>query len=114
MQPAGHLIKLSEPGTDPFDAPAGIQKGVEAALKLFDNLGGVGERIRRARLAQFQQALFGAGQDLVGRFLLEASAVDGLLRSENDLAEERLVLNDLDVAVQVGDPGQTVVERNEI
>ena len=43
-QAAGHLIEFQKAGTDAFDALAGIEEGIDAALVFGDNLRGAGQR----------------------------------------------------------------------
>ena len=76
VQAAGHFIELGEAGADALDALAGIEKGVDAAFELLDDLAGVGEGILGLRFAQLEQRLFGGGQDLVGLLFAEQRAVD--------------------------------------
>ena len=47
---------------------------------------GTGQRILSARVAQLQQALFGAGEDFVRLFFADDAAIDQLLRCEDDPA----------------------------
>ena len=65
MQPAGHLVELGVTGANALYALAGIEKSVEAALVLFDDLRRAGQAGFHARIAELEQALLGAGQDLL-------------------------------------------------
>ena len=78
MQAAGHFVQLQEAGAEAFDALAGIEKGVDAALELVENALGIHQRIAGARVAQLEQALFGAGENLVGLLFADDAAVDQL------------------------------------
>ena len=49
-----------------------------------------------------------------GLLLAEQAAVHHVLRGEDDAAQDGLVLDDADVAVEVGNLRQAVVERDEI
>ena len=114
VQPAGHFIQLQEAGAEALDALAGIEKGVDAAFELVQNLLGVHQRVAGARVAHLEQALFGAGQDLVGLFLADNAAVDQIARRKDDAPQDRFVLDDADVAVQIRERRQAFVERNQV
>ena len=76
VQAAGHFIQLQEAGAQALDALARIEKGVDAALEVVENSLGIDQRVAGARIAQLEQALFGAGQDLVGLLFADDAAVD--------------------------------------
>ena len=67
-----------------------------------------------AAFAELEDGFFRAGKDLFGLFLPDDAAVDQLLRREDDAPQRRLVLDDLDVAVEREDLRQAVVERDEV
>ena len=97
----------------PAHALAGIEKRVDAAGKL--SIMFAGEiSYPGARLAEFQQRFFGGSQNLIRLFFANQAAVDHLLRAENQLAQRGLVLDDANVAVEIGDLRQAVVERNQV
>ena len=114
VQTAGHLIQLQEARAQAFDALAGIEKGVDAALEIVKNLLGIHQRVGVASVAQLEQALFGAGQDLVGLFLADDAAVDQIARSKDDAAQDSFVFDDADVALEVRERRQAFVERDQI
>ena len=75
---------------------------------------GVDETALDARLAEFEQGLFGAGENVAGLLFSEEAAVHHVLRSENDAAEDGLILDDADIAVEVRNVRQAVVEGDEV
>ena len=114
VQAAGHLIELRKARAEAADALAGIEKGVRAAGKAFDDTGGRRQLLVGGRLAQLQQRFFGRRQDLVRLLFADQAAVDDPLRAEDQLAQRGLVLDDADVAIEVGDLRQSVVERDQV
>src|ERR1019366_2078071 len=58
--------------------------------------------------------LFGSRQNLLGRVLAEERAIHDLLGGGDHLAQGGLVADDPDIAVEVGDLGKTVVERDQV
>ena len=115
VQAAGHFVELGEAGADALDALAGVEEGVDAAFVVF---AGSGRACRRpdltARIAELEQGLFGAGEDVAGLLLAHQAAVHHVLRGEDDAAQDGLVLDDADVAVEIGDLRQAVVERDQV
>ena len=111
---AGHFVQFEKTGAQALDALAGVEKDVEAAFVLFDNPLGIEERIGRARVAQLEQTLFGAGQDLIGLVFGAQATIDQRLRSEDDAPQDGLVLDDPDVALQIGEHRQAFVQRYQV
>src|SRR5690348_2676725 len=114
VQPAGHFIELQKSRADALDALAGIEKRVDAALEVVDDRLRIDQRVLRACIAELQQCLFGAGQDLVGLLFADNASIDQLLRSKDDAAQRRFVLDDAYVALQVGKRGKAFVERDQV
>jgi hypothetical protein len=114
VQAAGHFIELGEAGADALDALAGVEEGIDAAFVAIENLRRGHQAALHAGFAEFEQGLLGAGQDRVGLLFPQQAAVHHVLRSEDDAPQNGLVLDDADVAVEVGDVGQAVVERHEV
>ena len=114
VQPAGHFIESLEAGADSADALAGIEKRADPPGKLRDHRFGRRQFLARPRLAQLHQRLFGGRQNFVRLLFADQAAVDHRLRAEDQLAQRRLVLDDANVAVQVRDLRQPVVQRNQI
>ena len=75
---------------------------------------GVLRPLVRARFAQFEQRLFGARENLVRIVLGHQRAVHQLLRGHGDAPQRGLVAHDPDVAVEVRDLRQAVVERDQV
>ena len=111
-KPAGHFIELREPRAQPAHPLARIEKRIDAAWKLFDDARRRRQLVPRAPFAQLQQRFFGAGQDLVRLFLADQAAIDHFLRAENQLAQRRLVFDDADVAIEIDDLRQPLIERD--
>ena len=114
VHPAGHLVQLAEAGADALDPLARIEERVQAALVFVDDLSRSDQPGLDLRLAQLEQRLFGAGQNLRRLLVGVDAAVHQVLRGEDDLAQNRLVLDDADVAFDVERLRQPVVERDEV
>ena len=114
VQPARHLVQFREASADAFDALAWIEKSVDAARIAIDDFLRRDQAGALARFAELEQRLFGTRQNLPGLFLAEQGAVHHLLRCEDDAPQQSFVLNDADVAFQVEDVRQAVVERNQV
>ena len=111
---AGHFVELGEAGADALDALAGVEEGADAALIALEDLAWVEEAGLDLRIAEFEEGLFGAGEDFAGLFLAEQGAVHHVLRGEDDAPQDGLVFDDADVAVEVGNLREAVVERDEV
>src|SRR5258708_791264 len=83
VQTAGHLVHFDEAGADALDALAGIEKGVDAAFELANDAVGTRERVLGTGLAQLEEALLGARQDLFRLLLAQNAAINHLLRIED-------------------------------
>ena len=114
VQTARHFIELGEPGADPLDPLAGIEERVQAALILIDNLCRAGQAGFHLRLAQLEQRLFGSRQNLRRLLFAGDAAVHQVLRREDDLPQNRLVLHDANVAFDIEGLRQPVIERDEV
>ena len=88
VQAAGHFIQLREAGADALDPLARIEKSVEAALIVLDDLERRLQPLFGARLAQPQQRLFRAREDLLGIVLGHQRAVHQLLRRDRDAPQQ--------------------------
>ena len=114
MQAAGHFVQLGKSCADALDPFTRIQKRVEAALVVLNHLQRSRESFIVARLAQLQQRLLRALQNLGRIVLRHQRPVHQLLRSHGDPPQRRLVADDLDVAVEIRNARQPVVERDQI
>ncbi len=114
VEAAGHFVELQEAGGDALDTARRIEERVDAALELLDDAAGIGQRVLRARLAELEQRLFGIGQDLFRLVGAEEAAVDDLLRGEDQPPLHGVLLEDLDVALEVEQLREAVIERDEI
>src|ERR1700682_1530765 len=114
MQAAGHLVQLGVTGADPLDALARVEKRIEPALIFLNHLSRTRQSGLRLRIAELEQALLGARQNLLRILLAYHAPVHQMLGSENDPAENRLVLDDANVAVEIENPWQAVIQRYQI
>ena len=112
--PPCHLVELGETGADALDATARIEKCVQTARIILDDVERGHQPLFRARFAQLEQRLFGPGEDVRGVFFARQRAVHQMLRGDGDPAKNRLVPNDPGVAVEIGNLRQSVVERDQI
>ena len=92
----------------------GIEKRVQPAVIVPQDLLGIQQPGLDAVLAQLEQRLFRARQDVAGLLFAQQAAVHHVLRSEDDPAQHRLVLDDPYVGVEVGNLRQAVVERDQV
>ena len=67
-----------------------------------------------ARLAQPQERLLRRFDEFLRVLLAHETALHDLLRGEDHLAQRRLVLHDLNVAVEVEQLGQSFIERDQV
>ena len=105
VEAAGHLVELDEAGAEALDALAGVEEAVGAALEGVEDLAGIDEVVLGVGVAEFEQALLGAGEDFGRLVIADEAAVDGLLRGDDQVAEERFILDDADVAFEIDDAG---------
>ena len=110
VQSPGHFIEFCKAGADALDALAGVEEGVDAALVGLDHFAGSAQAVRRSVLAQLHPGLLGAGEDVAGVFLRHQRPVHQVLAGNGDLTENGLLAHDANVAIQIGDTGQAVVE----
>ncbi len=114
MQAAGHFVQLEKAGAQSLDAFARVEEGIDAAVEFLEDALGTGKSVFGAGVAELQQTFLGAGQDLVGLFFADDTAVDQPLRRENDAPQNGLVLDDANIAFQVRQRGQAFVERDQV
>src|SRR6185503_16814248 len=106
MQAPRHLVQLGITGADALDALARIQERIEPALIFLNHLSRTRQSGLCLRITEFEQALLGARKDLLRILLAYQAPVHQVLGSENDPAENRLVLDDANVTVEIEDPRQ--------
>ena len=106
VHPAGHFVQLGEAGADALETLAGVEEGVDAAFVAFKN----GMRVEQAGFdagfAQFEQRLFGAGEDLIRMLLAQETPVHHVLRGEDDTAQDGLILHDAEIGVEIRNWGR--------
>ena len=92
----------------------GIEKRIETALIILDDFERRHQALFGARFAELQQRLFRARENVARLFLGQQRPVHQVLRRHGDAAQRRFIAHDPDVAVQVRDVRQPVVERNQV
>src|SRR4029077_1672694 len=101
---------LTEASADALNPLARIEERVQAALVFVDNLRRSNQPGLQLRLAQLEQRLFGAGQNLRWLFVRVDAAVHQVLRREDNLPQNFFVLDDPDIAFDVERVWQSIVE----
>jgi hypothetical protein len=81
----------------------GREESGDAAFVFLEDLRRTDEAGLDLGIAELEEGLFGAGQDLAWLFLAEQAAVHHVLRGENDAPQDGFVLDDADVAIEIGD-----------
>ena len=114
MQAAGHFIELREPGAKACDlALTLLVKIVDGFEGTGDDLVHAGKATRDALLGNFEKRGFGGVENLKGFFALVGSTGNRGGTDADELAEERLVLNDADVFFDGESTGQAFREGYE-
>src|SRR5262249_12427741 len=97
LETAGHAVEVFEVGGETGNFPLQLPDGVNGAEVFFDDSGDIGEVAGDAPLGDFEHCRLGGVQNFKGFFGLIGSLSDGLVTDMDELAEERLVLDDADV-----------------
>ena len=111
---AGHLVVTIEAGAGALHAMGRVQEGVDAALSGVEDLLGADQSVVALRLSELEEGIFGRGENRLRVVLAQEAALGDFARSEDHLAQHRLAFDDLHVALDVEDLGQTVFERNHV
>src|SRR4051794_39157072 len=112
VEPGRHLVQFAKAGADSPNTLARVEKDIQTAFEIANDLPGVDQRLTRASLAQLQQCFFGVPEDLVRLLLRRQRSVDQLLCRKDDAPENRLILDDSNVGFQREDLRKTVVQLN--
>src|SRR6202044_238566 len=96
-----HLVELDVVGGEAGDFPALLVECVNGAEGAGDDFGDVGEAALDGAVGYFGEADFYVVEDLGGVFRLVGGGGHALVEDAEELAEERLVLDDVDVGFDV-------------
>jgi hypothetical protein len=95
--------------------PRRIDEVLQAAGEAAEEFAGTHQAlIVAACLPDSEQRLSGARQNIARGFLPEQGTVHGVLRNEDNAPQHGFVAHDRDVAFDVGDMRQAIVERDKV